>query len=51
MFAGWVSGDLKCPYGKMLKYDHAGFSSVREHELILTFENGILKSERRVDNG
>ena len=51
MFADWVSGDLVCPYGKMLKYDHAGFASVREHELILTFERGILKSERRVDNG
>jgi hypothetical protein len=51
MFADWVSGDLVCPYGKMLKVDHAGFSSVREHELILTFENGALKSSRKVDNG
>jgi hypothetical protein len=51
MFADWVSGDLVCPHGKMIKYDHAGFASVREHELILTFEDGILKSERRVDNG
>ena len=51
MFADWVSGSLVCPYGKMLKVDHAGFASVREHELILTFENGILKSSGRVDNG
>jgi hypothetical protein len=51
MFADWVSGDLVCPYGKMLKFDHAGFSSVREHELILTFGKGILKSSRTVDNG
>jgi hypothetical protein len=45
-----VSGDLVCPYGKMLRYDHAGFASVREHELILTFENGILKSAKIIDN-
>jgi hypothetical protein len=51
MFAGWVSGDLVCPYGKKLRYDHAGFARKMEHELILTFEKGILKSARRVDNG
>jgi hypothetical protein len=50
MFADWVSGDLVCPYGKMLRYDYAGFTSVREHELILSFEKGILKSAKRVDN-
>jgi hypothetical protein len=50
LFAEWVSGDLVCPYGKMLKYDHAGFASIREHEMILTFENGMLKSTRIVDN-
>jgi hypothetical protein len=50
LFAEWVSGDLICPYGKMLRRDHAGFASVREHELILTFESGVLKSARRVDN-
>lgn len=50
IFAEWVSGDLVCPYGRMLRYDHAGFASVREHELILTFEKGVLKSTRTVDN-
>jgi hypothetical protein len=50
LFADWVSGDLTCPYGKMLRRDNAGFASIREHELILAFENGILKSARRVDN-
>jgi hypothetical protein len=51
LFADWVDGDLICPYGKLLRYDHAGFASTREHELILTFEKGILKSAKKVDNG
>ena len=45
-FAGWVSGDLSCPYGKLLKYDHAGFARTLEHELILSVENGIVRSAR-----
>jgi hypothetical protein len=50
MVAGWVSGDLVCPYGKILRYDHNSFRSIREHELILTFENGILTSSKKIDN-
>ena len=50
VFAEWVNGQLLCPYGKMIKYDHAGFGSVKEHELILEIENGILKSSTIKDN-
>jgi hypothetical protein len=50
IFAEWVIGELVCPYGKMLKYDHAGFCRVMEHELILDIENGVLKSFRTKDN-
>ncbi|GHV46683.1 hypothetical protein FACS1894204_08800 [Synergistales bacterium] len=50
VFAGWVSGELTCPYGGLLKYDHAGFARTLEHELILSVENGILKSARVKDN-
>jgi hypothetical protein len=50
IFADWVSGDLVCPHGKLVKYDHAGFQSKREHELILTIESGVLKSTAARDN-
>jgi hypothetical protein len=50
VFADWVSEDLVCPFGKMLKYDHAGFSRKMEHELILTVEGGIVKSEKTKTN-
>ncbi|MDR3163954.1 MAG: hypothetical protein LBU13_00080 [Synergistaceae bacterium] len=36
----------------LAEYVHgANDKVVREHELILTFEKGILKSSRKVDNG
>jgi hypothetical protein len=50
VFADWVNGELKCPYGKLIRYDHAGFSSLCEHELILTVENGIVKGTVTKDN-
>ena len=42
LFAHWVSGDLKCPRGKVVKSVHAGFGSTWEEELHLFFEEGVL---------
>jgi hypothetical protein len=50
VFADWVSGDLTCPFGRMLKYDHAGFGRKMEKELILTIESGIVKSAQTKTN-
>jgi hypothetical protein len=50
VFAEWVSGDLVCPYGGLVKYDHAGFARKLEHELILSFRNGVLETARTRDN-
>ncbi|MDR2175063.1 MAG: hypothetical protein LBO82_03890 [Synergistaceae bacterium] len=50
IFASWVGGDLVCPRGKLLKYDHAGFGGQTESELILSLENGVLKSVRTKNN-
>jgi hypothetical protein len=50
IFADWVSGELPCPYGGLMKYDHAGFARKLEHELILSIENGIFKSARVKNN-
>jgi hypothetical protein len=50
VFASWVSGDLSCPYGKPLRYDHAAFGGKAEYELVLSLENGVFKSARIKDN-
>jgi hypothetical protein len=50
VFAGWVSGKLTCPYGNLVKYDHAGFARTLEHELILSVENGLVRSAKVKDN-
>ena len=44
VFADWVSGDFKCPHGAMLRSVHAGFDSVWERELHMSFQNGLLTS-------
>ena len=50
VFAGWVSRELICPHGKLLKYDHAGFARKLERELILSVKNGVLESAKIKDN-
>jgi hypothetical protein len=50
LFADWVSGELVCPYGKLISYDHAGFARKKEHELILTVERGVILSAATKDN-
>ena len=49
-FADWVTGELRCPMGKLLSYSHAGYSSIFEHELFLRFDQGILVGQRTVKN-
>lgn len=44
MFASWVGGKLVCPYGRIVRADNAAFSTVREFELELTLEDGVVKS-------
>jgi hypothetical protein len=51
VFAGWVSGELVCPYGGLVKYEHAGFARTLEHELILSVKDGVVGSARIKDNG
>jgi hypothetical protein len=46
VFADWVSGELTCPYGGLVKYRHAGFARTLEHEMILSIENGVFKSAK-----
>jgi len=42
--AHWANGLLRATRGKRIKYVHAGFGSVYEHDLLFQFDDGILKS-------
>ena len=44
VFAHWVNGLLRATRGERIRYVHAGFGSVYEHDLLFQFDDGILKS-------
>ncbi len=51
VFAHWYSGEIRCPYGKILDYVHMGFASTYEKDFYLKFSKGILISKRIITNG
>jgi hypothetical protein len=50
VFADWFSDTIQIQEGKMLEYEHLGFSSTYEFDLFLKFEKGVLVSSTEVDN-
>lgn len=50
VFAQWFTGEIRIPIGEMLEYVHMGYESRFEKEIILEFKNGVLTSERYIDN-
>lgn len=50
VFAHWFTGDLSCPQGELLEYVHMGYASVYESDLFLSFNKGILVSEKTFKN-
>lgn len=50
VLAQWFTGEIRVPVGEMLQYIHMGYASVFEKDLILQFKNGILISEKEIDN-
>lgn len=50
VFASWFSGEIRVPQGECIAYVHAGYSSIYEQDLMLTFESGILLAEKLIDN-
>ena len=50
VFADWFTGDIIVPHGKLLQYVHMGYQSIYEKEFILSFNNGILISEKKIVN-
>ena len=50
VFAEWFSGEIRMPYGDLLKTSFIGYDAIYEKELILEFENGHLIKQREIDN-
>jgi hypothetical protein len=50
VFAGWFSGEIRVPQGKLLKYIHMGYASTFEKDLFLDFKYGVLVGTRVVEN-
>ena len=50
VFAGWFSGTLRVPVGAQIQYQHMGYESVFEFDLMLMIENGIVRSTTTIDN-
>jgi len=50
VFAWWLSRELRCGLGRIINYVHGGYMSTFEKDLFLTFDRGILVSERIVEN-
>lgn len=42
VLASWFSGVLRCPYGKLLRYVHLGYSSIHEFDLFFQIIQGRL---------
>ena len=50
VFANWYTGEIRIPIGELLKYVHLGYESKFERDLFLKFKDGVLISEREIDN-
>ena len=50
VFAEWYSGTLRIPYGKMIYYQHSGYDSIYEKEILLKIESGKLIYSDEIDN-
>lgn len=46
VLADWYSGALVCPMGELLHYEHSGYDSTYEYEMILWFIEGFLVETR-----
>ena len=51
VFAHWVTGELRCVQGGLLKYVHMGFSSTYEKDFFIRIQNGVVLGDREITNG
>jgi uncharacterized membrane protein YfhO len=50
IFADWVDYPINNPYGKLIHYEHTGYSSIYEFEREFIFKKGILTEIKEYDN-
>jgi len=50
VFADWFTGELLSPEGKLVYYEHMGYGSIYEKEVIYAFEKGIFQKKYILDN-
>ena len=51
VFAHWYSGVLRIPDGKMLSYEHMGYASEYERDILITIEKGVVQKTKIRQNG
>jgi len=51
LFAGWYSGTIRVPQGKLLRYVHNEFDSVYERERVIEIQNGRVIGHQIVSQG
>lgn len=50
VFAQWFTGTARLQVGELLHYEHAGYFSVYEKDIFLSFENGhLVKTSERIN--
>jgi hypothetical protein len=51
VFAHWFTGTLRIPQGRELRYQHMGYGSTFERDLLLEIRRGVLQASRILHNG
>lgn len=51
VFAHWFTGFIRCPRGKLLNYEHMGFASTYEEDIVLEFKSGVFVDEAVTRHG
>ncbi len=51
VFAHWYCGTLRVPDGQMLHYEHMGYASTYERDILIEIEQGIVKEVNIKHNG
>ena len=51
VFAHWYCGTLRVPDGNILHFEHMGYGSIYERDLLINIERGIVKDVNITKNG
>jgi len=51
VFAHWYSGVIRLPVGKMLEYEHVGYGSTYEKDILIEVSKGVVINEEAQVNG